>query len=297
LSIEVYASERLHKREIVSIKNSTNDLGLQAHFGLGNSEIIDSVIAYWPSGTVDKLFDVKINQRLQLYEGQSGNSQKILDQNEYITCNPQDPAIISVPEQYGIRSWSTGDSAQSIEIYESGVYWVDVIDECIVARDSFEVFIDLGPPIIDLGEDRLICETETISLDASFPASSYLWNDEDTQAVKLIDEEGFYSVTVINDCGTDEFSIDIEHIKLENLIVPNVITPGRQDNINDTFRLPTEFGTSSIVIFNRWGKEVYRNSFYDNSWNGSEIAAGTYFYECQSICFDQPIHSFLQIIK
>lgn len=68
---------------------------------------------------------------------------------------------------------------------------------------------------------------------------------------------------------------------------PNVITPNG-DNINDTFAVPClldtdRFPGSQVIIFNRWGDEVFRSSTpYRNNWdgrfNGQNLPADTYFY-------------------
>jgi gliding motility-associated-like protein len=68
---------------------------------------------------------------------------------------------------------------------------------------------------------------------------------------------------------------------------PNVITPNG-DNINDTFTVPClldtdRFPESQVIIFNRWGDEVFRSRIpYGNNWdgrfNGQELPADTYFY-------------------
>ncbi|PHN05442.1 T9SS type B sorting domain-containing protein [Flavilitoribacter nigricans] len=68
---------------------------------------------------------------------------------------------------------------------------------------------------------------------------------------------------------------------------PNVITPNG-DNINDTFTVPClldldRFPESQVIIFNRWGDEVFRSNMpYQNNWdgrfNGQELPADTYFY-------------------
>ena len=38
------------------------------------------------------------------------------------------------------------------------------------------------------------------------------------------------------------------------------------------------FDSADLTILNRWGNEVYRNSKYDNSWDGIGLNSGTYFY-------------------
>lgn len=69
--------------------------------------------------------------------------------------------------------------------------------------------------------------------------------------------------------------------------VPSVITPNG-DQINDVFIVPClldelQFPENQVIIFNRWGDEVFRSKQpYDNGWdgtfNGEELPADTYFY-------------------
>ena len=43
---------------------------LRRHFGLGATAVVDEVEVRWPSGTVDRLRNVKANQRITVREGQ-----------------------------------------------------------------------------------------------------------------------------------------------------------------------------------------------------------------------------------
>jgi hypothetical protein len=42
---------------------------LAQHFGFGQATVIDSVVIRWPSGTVDRFFDVPVNQIIDVTEG------------------------------------------------------------------------------------------------------------------------------------------------------------------------------------------------------------------------------------
>lgn len=69
--------------------------------------------------------------------------------------------------------------------------------------------------------------------------------------------------------------------------VPNAITPNG-DGLNDMLIFeqlenPERFPDNEIVIFNRWGSQVYTASPYMNDWqgttdNGNELPQGTYYY-------------------
>ncbi|WP_010603301.1 T9SS type B sorting domain-containing protein, partial [Pedobacter agri] len=62
--------------------------------------------------------------------------------------------------------------------------------------------------------------------------------------------------------------------------IPNVITPDG-DGKNDTFRIQglSAYPENSMVIFNRWGNEVFHSDgAYQNNWTGEGLNAGTYYY-------------------
>ncbi len=65
-----------------------------------------------------------------------------------------------------------------------------------------------------------------------------------------------------------------------NLFIPNVITPNG-DGKNDEFKIIGigYFEQVKMIIYNRWGNEVYRNENYKNEWNGNDLNEGTYYYQ------------------
>jgi len=88
--------------------------------------------------------------------------------------------------------------------------------------------------------------------------------------------------TVTN--GICPVSSDTMNIKVNNLIIPSLITPNL-DGINDYFVILglESFGKTSLIVFNRWGSRVYENDDYDNSWYGIDenenpLPEDTYFY-------------------
>lgn len=60
------------------------------------------------------------------------------------------------------------------------------------------------------------------------------------------------------------------------LLVPIVITPN-DDGQNDAFVLGGLVAADwTLAVYNRWGREVFRQVGYDNFWAGP--AAGQYYY-------------------
>ncbi|MCG9909904.1 MAG: gliding motility-associated C-terminal domain-containing protein [Flavobacteriales bacterium] len=66
---------------------------------------------------------------------------------------------------------------------------------------------------------------------------------------------------------------------------PNIITPNA-DGVNDAFTVEHLPPGSSLIIYNRWGNEVFRTAHYNNNWQGTtetlgietKVPDGTYFY-------------------
>ena len=73
-------------------------------------------------------------------------------------------------------------------------------------------------------------------------------------------------------------------VKFENAIrTYNIITPNR-DGKNDVLVIDNIelYPGNTFTIFNRWGREVYRTTNYQNNWgSGDNVAAGTYYYLLQ----------------
>lgn len=61
------------------------------------------------------------------------------------------------------------------------------------------------------------------------------------------------------------------------LVVPNIFTPNG-DGSNDLFVILNLPASTSLSITNRWGKEVYSESDYQNDWNGGDVVDGIYYY-------------------
>lgn len=83
------------------------------------------------------------------------------------------------------------------------------------------------------------------------------------------------------------------------VIMPNVLTPNG-DGINDFLDLGLIdiYPGNSISIYNRWGREVFQATDYQNDWNAKDVEAGTYFYVLDLNDNEQPIQKgTLTIIK
>jgi hypothetical protein len=101
----------------------------------------------------------------------------------------------------GTYAWSTGGTTQTITVTESGTYSVEVIDPngCI---GSSSVDVEINPlPVVDLGADQLLCNSETTTLDAGTSGNSYAWSDGTNNRFLSAGATGTYEVEVMNEFG------------------------------------------------------------------------------------------------
>ncbi len=86
--------------------------------------------------------------------------------------------------------------------------------------------------------------------------------------------EGFYNVTIsdANDCQQIITNIEIKSCNIDGACYTalDIITPNG-DNFNDVFVINcVEDFPADLTIFDRWGRQVYTQINYDNTWKGED---------------------------
>ncbi|MGE0077227.1 MAG: immunoglobulin domain-containing protein [Bacteroidales bacterium] len=116
--------------------------------------------------------------------------------------------------------WSNGETTKTINATAQGVYSVSVNDAngCLNS-DDIQVTVN-SLPTINLGDDRAICQGESVTIDAGNDGATYLWNNGETSKTINVAEQGNYSVTVTNtnNCiASDEINIIVNSNPIVNL--------------------------------------------------------------------------------
>ncbi len=114
--------------------------------------------------------------------------------------------------------WDFGDNTTSSELNPShtytnaGTYTVtltvtDLYNDC---SDSFNTTVTINPaPAVDLGEDAVICNNETLILDATTPNASYQWQDGSNNPTLTVSQSDLYWVDVTAQGCTTRDSIEV----------------------------------------------------------------------------------------
>ncbi|HZG01757.1 MAG TPA: gliding motility-associated C-terminal domain-containing protein, partial [Chitinophagales bacterium] len=162
-------------------------------------------------------------------------------------------------EWYVNDSLVSTDSSFVFPASELGSYQIGlVVTDSLCGMDSLSNEVTINSyPVVDIGNDTLLCPGESITLDAGNPGMAYQWsNGATTQTLNLqIDQTSILAVSVDNaGCtATDQIMIAMNC----SMMFPNAFSPNR-DGVNDMF-LPrlVNMETYSMRIYNRWGELVY----------------------------------------
>lgn len=138
------------------------------------------------------------------------------------------------------------------------------------------------------GIDQTVVQNTTVTLTAnttgtwqqlgSAPTAANITSSASTvTTVTGLSAIGTYSFIFTNSNGcADTVAI---HVVTSSIAIPNIFTPNG-DGKNDLFVIGNLqfYPGSQLLIFNRWGNEVYRGNNYLNNWDGSGLTEGTYYY-------------------
>jgi len=97
--------------------------------------------------------------------------------------------------------WSNGSTNSLLNTSQPGNYYVTVTDSfgCSITSDTIIITQDNFPTTASLGPDTTLCAGNRICLMSGNQAGlSYLWNNNTTDSVLIINNSGQYSVSVTN---------------------------------------------------------------------------------------------------
>lgn len=185
-------------------------------------------------------------------------------------CAGDTLTISAVSDETGMFLWNDSILGSSISVFESGQYLVAffpsdsgcaVIEQATIREESLPFIV---------AEDTLICAGDSVLLVAVSPNGEVSWPNESDESTLQVFESGIYEAAAENECGISFREVNVFQKDCSCPVqVPNVFTPNG-DGLNDLFvpEILCEPQFYELVIFNRWGKEVFSSNDIDRSWNG-----------------------------
>ena len=177
--------------------------------------------------------------------------------------------------------WQDGLTTAVRPVAASGRYVLTLTSAqgCAV-RDSVEVRL-VPSPSVRLGADTVLCAGQVplvLNPGAQPAGSTYLWQDGSGSPTFAATAPGVYRVEVRNAAGCLARGTVTVLDQPCPVLIPNIITPNG-DAQNQAFK-PTGLAPAewALVVFNRWGAEVFRQEKYANGWEAAGQSSGLYFY-------------------
>ena len=208
------------------------------------------------------------------------------------------------------QQWDFGDPASgpanqatgnpvSHSYTRAGTYTVSLtLNTSIGVVRRVQVIQVFAPPTLRLmPRDTVLCEGTALTLQANpQPAgTTYRWQDGSTAATLLVEQPGRYVLEVRNAAGCSVRDSVLITTRPCPLTLPNIITPNG-DHQNQAFVLKGLNAPGwSVAIYNRWGKEIYRQEQYDNTWAADGQADGIYYYLLRNIKTGLKIKGWLEV--
>lgn len=147
-------------------------------------------------------------------------------------------------------------------------------------------------PVADAGDDKRIFEGQSVKLngkakgdeitDVSWSPATALDDPTSITPVANPTDDISYTLTVTSaNCGISASTVFVRVYK--KVTIPNTFSPNG-DGINDSWNIDAlvTYPESSTMVFDRYGKLVYKSNGYSKAWdgtyNGNMLPGGTYYY-------------------
>jgi len=179
-----------------------------------------------------------------------------------------------------------GNELDEIASVNKTLYVTQVASGCKSTPAVVSLNVSPEPSITILSEEIPVdgdtlklyeCSPKAFEVTAKSNFNSIKWTESNSEKISITDP-GLYHVVATDGSCVGQRSISVTIKKLENGVIPNVITPNG-DTLNETFILPfvSAFDTS-LEIVNRYGTQVFYSSKYQNDFSGENLSSSTYFY-------------------
>ena len=208
--VEIYGDFGRQIREVRAGQSFSPMSSHCAHFGIGQSTSIDSLVILWPSGIRTLIENPAINTAHKIPE-----TSCILDDETIAVIGSTalcegEMVELTAPEGYEQTLWSNGQTGSTIEVTVPGSYGLTLIDEqgCAAFTESIEVtrLVDLPPTIMVDGEPEF-CEGSVITLTA-VGGENPTWSTGDTGSSIDVTESGIYGVATDAQCSEGQLSAE-----------------------------------------------------------------------------------------
>jgi gliding motility-associated-like protein len=182
------------------------------------------------------------------------------------------PILLDAQNPGSSYLWSTGETTQTINVSQSGLYRVTVTTECGIITDEIAIEDNNILPTIAIDGEEILCpESKAELIGTSNESVSYQWSTGDNTSIISIDQPGTYVLTITDNCGgqnTDSIEVSL----LEESVVL----------LDGIFSICE--GTSTVIDATSPGATAYSWSTGDDSPSATITSGGDYSLTITNVC-------------
>lgn len=204
--------------------------------------------------------------------------------NDTVVCDGDVVSFIAEAPSDQIL-WSTTEIASQIDVFDPGIYWAEMKNNCGLARDTVQLLVR-ALPTPNIGADRQVCLDEPVDLGVGKQWAEVLWMDGSQKNMRRFFEAGEYSIQVWDEIGcTGRDTIVL--FECPSIWIPNAFTP-RGDQLNEVFKpVGRNLEGYRFQVFNRWGTLIFETTDLEVGWNGmfesQQAPVGSYVWKVSFI--------------
>ena len=184
-------------------------------------------------------------------------------------CNNEPPVLLTPVVPGGVFSGINvvGNYLYPKQLFADTVKYTVTVNQCTSSSQQATMIYPM--PVVKLGNDTLLCQTESILLKAKNWNSTYYWQDGNVNETYRVSQAGKYWVTATNICGSVSDTIQVNYRDHNcRLWIPTAFTPNG-DPLNEFYKpIGNDLLSMDYKIFNRWGELIYVGDLNAPGWSG-----------------------------
>lgn len=155
-------------------------------FGLHGSEKADSLIVEWPSGVIDRLYDVNAGQTIELLEGASFELAVLEGEAVYHLCEGDSLELhFDHPD---FVEWSNGEESSTLVVTQPGEYWANYlnpVNEQLSTNSISITFSETQTPEINISHPNCFGGAGGMINVDLFDGQTLWWNGEEMEGTMI----------------------------------------------------------------------------------------------------------------
>ena len=217
--VETYSNSGLTMKAVLYGDNYISQSSNVLLYGVGDSEIVDSICVYWPRGLVEKFYNIEVNHSYLIKEGSSEitNTQLLTYSLNY--CHNAAGVQFTPGEEWIHWQWQNGYADSAVVVFTDTILHATALN---IQNQSFDLVYELSfsspTPEISLHVSDCINDPNIISVNKNSDWS-LIFNQNEIFNDTIFVQEGNHLISF-----THEFGCNLDTlIQIDALIPPEII--------------------------------------------------------------------------